>query len=226
MSEMIVLSLQHQWNLWRTESFMFWFEWIFNQLSSDLTTAWYLPDPSWDWFDISKSWGYICLPAVYSLYTERQHLIKGESNLSSSTDRRAFWCTLRLISCACCDINRAILALTCKQCEQTGKYSAEWNALHLLSPLGKSYYSCQTLKILKFSIFRLYSTVLQNFSKKSRNTVSVREGQAVVLLCGPPPHYGGTVLCPNYSALSAVVSHSCLPQQSLLFPTLLLIISL
>uniref|UniRef100_A0A8C8H522 Contactin-3 n=1 Tax=Oncorhynchus tshawytscha TaxID=74940 RepID=A0A8C8H522_ONCTS len=31
---------------------------------------------------------------------------------------------------------------------------------------------------------------LQNFSRKSRNTVSVREGQAVVLLCGPPPHNG------------------------------------
>uniref|UniRef100_UPI003AB008E5 contactin-4 n=1 Tax=Centroberyx gerrardi TaxID=166262 RepID=UPI003AB008E5 len=31
---------------------------------------------------------------------------------------------------------------------------------------------------------------LQNFSSKPRNTVSVREGQAVVLLCGPPPHYG------------------------------------
>ncbi|XP_033823187.1 contactin-4 [Periophthalmus magnuspinnatus] len=31
---------------------------------------------------------------------------------------------------------------------------------------------------------------LQNFSRKARNTVSVREGQAVVLLCGPPPHYG------------------------------------
>uniref|UniRef100_A0A3B4XPY5 Ig-like domain-containing protein n=1 Tax=Seriola lalandi dorsalis TaxID=1841481 RepID=A0A3B4XPY5_SERLL len=31
---------------------------------------------------------------------------------------------------------------------------------------------------------------LQNFNRKSRNMVSVREGQAVVLLCGPPPHYG------------------------------------
>ncbi|KAM6927796.1 contactin-4 [Xenentodon cancila] len=31
---------------------------------------------------------------------------------------------------------------------------------------------------------------LQNFSRKPRNTVLVREGQAVVLLCGPPPHYG------------------------------------
>ncbi|CAB1413241.1 unnamed protein product [Pleuronectes platessa] len=35
---------------------------------------------------------------------------------------------------------------------------------------------------------------LQNFSRKLRNTVSVREGQAVVLLCGPPPHYGGREL--------------------------------
>ncbi|KAM4587784.1 contactin-4 isoform 1-T1 [Odontesthes bonariensis] len=31
---------------------------------------------------------------------------------------------------------------------------------------------------------------LQNFSRKPRQTVSVREGQAVVLLCGPPPHHG------------------------------------
>uniref|UniRef100_A0A8C9TDB8 Contactin-2 n=1 Tax=Scleropages formosus TaxID=113540 RepID=A0A8C9TDB8_SCLFO len=34
---------------------------------------------------------------------------------------------------------------------------------------------------------------LQNFSNKPRSAVSVREGQAVVLLCGPPPHSGGTV---------------------------------
>uniref|UniRef100_H3C346 Contactin 4 n=1 Tax=Tetraodon nigroviridis TaxID=99883 RepID=H3C346_TETNG len=31
---------------------------------------------------------------------------------------------------------------------------------------------------------------LENFSRKSRSIVSVREGQAVVLLCGPPLHYG------------------------------------
>ncbi|KAM3877982.1 contactin-4 [Diretmus argenteus] len=31
---------------------------------------------------------------------------------------------------------------------------------------------------------------LQKFSGKPRSTVSVREGQAVVLLCGPPPHNG------------------------------------
>ncbi|XP_076124754.1 contactin-4 [Alosa pseudoharengus] len=31
---------------------------------------------------------------------------------------------------------------------------------------------------------------MQPFSSKPRNAVSVREGQAVVLLCGPPPHFG------------------------------------
>uniref|UniRef100_A0A674NLR2 Contactin-4-like n=1 Tax=Takifugu rubripes TaxID=31033 RepID=A0A674NLR2_TAKRU len=41
---------------------------------------------------------------------------------------------------------------------------------------------------------------LENFSGKPRNTVSVREGQAVVLLCGPPLHYGGTLF---YSGSSA-----------------------
>ncbi|XP_068170736.1 contactin-4 [Antennarius striatus] len=37
---------------------------------------------------------------------------------------------------------------------------------------------------------RVQFAFLQNFTRKSRNTVSVREGQAVVLLCGPPPRYG------------------------------------
>lgn len=41
--------------------------------------------------------------------------------------------------------------------------------------------------------FLLFSD-LQNFSSKARGPVSVREGQAVVLLCGPPPHFGGIVL--------------------------------
>ncbi|XP_051561849.1 contactin-4-like [Myxocyprinus asiaticus] len=31
---------------------------------------------------------------------------------------------------------------------------------------------------------------LQNFSSKARSPVLVRDGQAVVLLCGPPPHFG------------------------------------
>ncbi|KTG32900.1 hypothetical protein cypCar_00036442, partial [Cyprinus carpio] len=34
---------------------------------------------------------------------------------------------------------------------------------------------------------------LQNFSSKARSPVLVREGQAVVLLCGPPPHFGAVM---------------------------------
>ncbi|RXM95362.1 Contactin-4 [Acipenser ruthenus] len=32
---------------------------------------------------------------------------------------------------------------------------------------------------------------LEHFKMQTRSTVSVREGQGVVLLCGPPPHSGG-----------------------------------
>ncbi|XP_062977772.1 contactin-6-like [Elgaria multicarinata webbii] len=37
---------------------------------------------------------------------------------------------------------------------------------------------------------KLQFAYLENFETKARNTVSVREGQGVVLLCGPPPHHG------------------------------------
>nr|XP_014345689.1 PREDICTED: contactin-3 [Latimeria chalumnae] len=37
---------------------------------------------------------------------------------------------------------------------------------------------------------KLQFAYLENFKTKSRSTVSVREGQGVVLLCGPPPHSG------------------------------------
>ncbi|XP_016057938.1 PREDICTED: contactin-3 [Miniopterus natalensis] len=37
---------------------------------------------------------------------------------------------------------------------------------------------------------RLQFAYLEHFKTKTRNTVSVREGQGVVLLCGPPPHSG------------------------------------
>lgn len=35
------------------------------------------------------------------------------------------------------------------------------------------------------------SADLENFKTQRRSSVSVREGQGVVLLCGPPPHSGG-----------------------------------
>ncbi|XP_039086489.1 contactin-3 [Hyaena hyaena] len=37
---------------------------------------------------------------------------------------------------------------------------------------------------------KLQFAYLENFQTKMRSTVSVREGQGVVLLCGPPPHSG------------------------------------
>uniref|UniRef100_A0A5F7ZP97 Contactin 3 n=1 Tax=Macaca mulatta TaxID=9544 RepID=A0A5F7ZP97_MACMU len=37
---------------------------------------------------------------------------------------------------------------------------------------------------------KLQFAYLENFKTKMRSTVSVREGQGVVLLCGPPPHSG------------------------------------
>ncbi|XP_064012244.1 contactin-6 isoform X1 [Pogoniulus pusillus] len=38
---------------------------------------------------------------------------------------------------------------------------------------------------------KLQFAYLEKFETKPRSTVWVREGQGVVLLCGPPPHYGG-----------------------------------
>nr|KAF6473731.1 contactin 6 [Rousettus aegyptiacus] len=38
---------------------------------------------------------------------------------------------------------------------------------------------------------KLRFAYIEDFETKTRSTVSVREGQGVVLLCGPPPHFGG-----------------------------------
>ncbi|XP_017682535.1 PREDICTED: contactin-6 isoform X1 [Lepidothrix coronata] len=38
---------------------------------------------------------------------------------------------------------------------------------------------------------KLQFAYLESFETRTRSTVSVREGQGVVLLCGPPPHHGG-----------------------------------
>ncbi|KAM5234711.1 contactin-6 isoform 4-T5 [Hipposideros larvatus] len=37
---------------------------------------------------------------------------------------------------------------------------------------------------------KLQFAYIEDFETRSRSTVSVREGQGVVLLCGPPPHFG------------------------------------
>lgn len=60
----------------------------------------------------------------------------------------------------------------------------------------KKYPFCLTLSsrfcsLILFSIL-LYSSDLDNFkTQTARSAVNVREGQGVVLLCGPPAHSGG-----------------------------------
>lgn len=130
-------------------------------------------------------------------HAAQQHLIKGESNLRSSVGRG-----MGGVLVVFCDIDRWRLALTCKRCK--GK-PAKWNALSCMSLLSQRLLQLSNAE--KFRFFILYSTVLQNFTRKSRNTVSVREGQAVVLLCGPPPHYGGTALCPDSFHTPAYLSN-------------------
>lgn len=48
-------------------------------------------------------------------------------------------------------------------------------------------------------------TDLENFKTRTRSTVSVRQGQGMVLLCGPPPHSGGTALSFSCLQRSAVI---------------------
>lgn len=64
----------------------------------------------------------------------------------------------------------------------------------------------------------IFSTVLENFSGKPRNTVSVREGQAVVLLCGPPLHYGGTLFYSGSSHILLLVSAVFIAPHAAAFP--------
>lgn len=190
---------------------MTWFgeNWIGGSTTADVCLI--TPGP---WLVIiSKTLGVLCLSMVYLFFSHSTHrLITGESNLSSWIDEERLVASFTWSPAV---ILTGDLGLTCKQCEDKKIFcGVRYPCLHVTSSLSHYY------KVI------IFSTVLKNFSRKSRNTVSVREGQAVVLLCGPPPHYGGTVLCPKSSALSAVLSLSCFPQQSVLLHTLLLIIAL
>lgn len=61
-------------------------------------------------------------------------------------------------------------------------------------PPAKGSDVCVTASTRLF-LLELFSSVfpsdLENFKGSLRSAVSVREGQGVVLLCGPPPHAGG-----------------------------------
>ncbi|XP_077889696.1 contactin-6 isoform X3 [Ictidomys tridecemlineatus] len=54
-------------------------------------------------------------------------------------------------------------------------------------------YQCLATNLLGTILSRkakLQFAYIEDFETKTRSTVSVREGQGVVLLCGPPPHFG------------------------------------
>nr|XP_023422333.1 contactin-6 [Cavia porcellus] len=54
-------------------------------------------------------------------------------------------------------------------------------------------YQCLATNVLGTILSRkakLQFAYIEDFETKTRSTVSVREGQGVVLLCGPPPHFG------------------------------------
>uniref|UniRef100_A0A8C5KKF8 Contactin 6 n=1 Tax=Jaculus jaculus TaxID=51337 RepID=A0A8C5KKF8_JACJA len=54
-------------------------------------------------------------------------------------------------------------------------------------------YQCLASNLLGTSLSqkaKLQFAYIEDFETKTRSTVSVREGQGVVLLCGPPPHFG------------------------------------
>lgn len=63
-----------------------------------------------------------------------------------------------------------------------------------------------------YLFFKFFSfTDLENFKTQRRNAVRVREGQGVVLLCGPPPHSGGNSVCSYLSLLFVYLSCRCPP---------------
>lgn len=67
---------------------------------------------------------------------------------------------------------------------------------------------CVEMSSLQF-LFLFFSD-LENFKTQRRNAVRVREGQGVVLLCGPPPHSGGKSVCSCLSLLFVYLSCRCL----------------
>ncbi|XP_036122223.1 contactin-3-like [Molossus molossus] len=76
------------------------------------------------------------------------------------------------------------------------RYRLSRGSLVLLSPRRErdaGAYQCFATNALGTIVSgeaRLQFAYLENFKTKTRSTVSVREGQGVVLLCGPPPHAG------------------------------------
>lgn len=67
-------------------------------------------------------------------------------------------------------------------------------------------------------LFALCLTDLEDFKTHRRSPVRVREGQGVVLLCGPPPHSGGK-LARRVAALIAILLSQWFPLQANISPS-------
>ncbi|XP_069499625.1 contactin-4-like isoform X2 [Ambystoma mexicanum] len=80
--------------------------------------------------------------------------------------------------------------------EMDGRYLLEDDGLVITNPnktLDTGTYRCIASNSFGAIVSReakLQFAYLDNFVTKTRSTVSVREGQGMVLLCGPPPHSG------------------------------------
>lgn len=66
--------------------------------------------------------------------------------------------------------------------------SKQWNTVKWRKQSGSDV--ADVIYLLSYFLF-YYPADLENFKTHRRSSVSVREGQGVVLLCGPPPHSGG-----------------------------------
>lgn len=68
-----------------------------------------------------------------------------------------------------------------------------------------------SVEIVSLRLFLFLFSDLETFKTQRRNAVRVREGQGVVLLCGPPPHSGGNPVCSYLSLLFVYLSCRCPP---------------
>lgn len=73
------------------------------------------------------------------------------------------------------------------------------------------YFLCANRVCVEMSslLFFFFFSDLENFKTQRRNAVRVREGQGVVLLCGPPPHSGGKSVCSYLALLFVYLSCRC-----------------
>ncbi|XP_036022185.1 contactin-6 isoform X4 [Mus musculus] len=95
------------------------------------------------------------------------------------------------------DLSRSEIILTCTaNGYPSPHYRLDGGSLAISSPRTDQdigIYQCLATNPVGTILSRkakLQFAYIEDFETKTRSTVSVREGQGVVLLCGPPPHFG------------------------------------